>query len=137
MDEKQHVAGAAAEGADKADDGLLVVIGAGAAGLSAARTARDQGRTVVVLEASDRAGGRIWTDHSLGFAAELGANFIHGASNQNPLTRLAKKTGPCLTSVCRCLLIGAASPALRVSESFYRCFLVALPLFLSQNLLQI
>ena len=99
MDENQHVAGTAAEGAD---DGLLVVIGAGAAGLSAARAARAQGRTVVVLEASDRAGGRIWTDHSLGFPAELGANFIHGASDQNPLTRLAKKTGSCLQSACSC-----------------------------------
>jgi monoamine oxidase len=56
-----------------------VIVGAGAAGLAAARTLHDAGKSVVVLEARDRIGGRAWTDTSrAGFPLELGAEFIHG-----------------------------------------------------------
>jgi monoamine oxidase len=56
------------------------VIGAGAAGLAAARALADAGRSVVVAEARERIGGRVWTDHSFGpLPIELGAEFIHGA----------------------------------------------------------
>ncbi|MEX1104294.1 MAG: FAD-dependent oxidoreductase, partial [Dehalococcoidia bacterium] len=55
------------------------VIGAGAAGLSAARTLQAAGREVVVFEARDRPGGRAFTDYSLApHGVELGAEFIHG-----------------------------------------------------------
>ena len=40
----------------------VVVIGAGAAGLTAANTLRKAGLSVAVLEARDRVGGRLWTD---------------------------------------------------------------------------
>ncbi|HAN23862.1 MAG TPA: putrescine oxidase, partial [Microbacterium ginsengisoli] len=40
----------------------VVVIGAGAAGLTAAHELRRQGLSVAVLEARDRVGGRLWTD---------------------------------------------------------------------------
>ena len=40
----------------------VVVIGAGAAGLTAANDLRTAGLSVVVLEARDRVGGRLWTD---------------------------------------------------------------------------
>ncbi|KPV42111.1 hypothetical protein SE17_44510 [Kouleothrix aurantiaca] len=57
----------------------IVVIGAGAAGLGAARALADAGRQVVLLEARDRTGGRVWTDHSFGpVPVERGAEFIHG-----------------------------------------------------------
>src|SRR3954469_13527694 len=60
-------------------DADVLVIGAGAAGLSAARTLADAGRSVIVLEARDRIGGRVWTDHTFGpIPVERGAEFIHG-----------------------------------------------------------
>lgn len=55
------------------------VIGAGAAGISAARELQRAGNTVVVYEARDRPGGRAFTDYSLGkHGVELGAEFMHG-----------------------------------------------------------
>jgi protoporphyrinogen oxidase len=57
-----------------------VVVGAGAAGLAAATTLREAGRTFVVLEARDRIGGRAHTVRlSSGHAAERGAEYLHGA----------------------------------------------------------
>lgn len=57
-----------------------IVIGAGAAGLSAARTLADHGMKVLVLEARDRVGGRVFTIHDPASPVpiELGAEFIHG-----------------------------------------------------------
>lgn len=55
----------------------VVVIGAGFAGLIAARELAQAGRSVVVLEARDRVGGRTWTEHRLGHDLELGANWVH------------------------------------------------------------
>lgn len=57
----------------------ILVVGAGAAGISAARSLDGQGHDVVVLEARDRLGGRTFTDYTIaGHAVELGAEFIHG-----------------------------------------------------------
>lgn len=55
-----------------------IVIGAGVAGLTAARLLTKSGRRVVVLEARDRVGGRVWTDRSDGLVTDLGASWIHG-----------------------------------------------------------
>ncbi len=58
----------------------LVVVGAGAAGLAAAKTAIGFGLRVRVLEAKRRIGGRVWTDvESLGVPWERGANWLHNA----------------------------------------------------------
>jgi monoamine oxidase len=57
----------------------VLVIGAGAAGIAAARTLHDAGVAVTVLEARQRLGGRVLTDHGLApHPVELGAEFIHG-----------------------------------------------------------
>jgi monoamine oxidase len=60
----------------------VIVIGAGAAGLAAAAALGRGGRSVRVLEARDRIGGRIWTrlEPELAAPVELGAEFIHGPS---------------------------------------------------------
>ena len=50
----------------------VVVIGAGLAGLTAARTIQRSGRSVVVLEASDAVGGRVRTDEVDGFLLDRG-----------------------------------------------------------------
>ncbi len=56
----------------------ILVVGAGMAGLTAARLLAEAGRKVLVLEARDRVGGRIRTLRDRGETLELGAEFIHG-----------------------------------------------------------
>ena len=56
----------------------VVVIGAGMAGLTAARALAEAGLKVLVIEAQDRIGGRILTRHVGEEAIELGAEFVHG-----------------------------------------------------------
>ncbi len=65
-------------------DADVIVIGAGAAGLAAARTLAGRDLRVVVLEARNRIGGRVWTISSTpdGVATELGAEFIHGPAQE-------------------------------------------------------
>jgi len=68
----------------------VVVIGAGAAGIAAARKLMGAGRTVIVLEAKERAGGRCIADTvNFGMPMDLGAHWIH-APDDNPLVGLAR-----------------------------------------------
>ncbi|WP_263381869.1 flavin monoamine oxidase family protein [Granulicella arctica] len=55
-----------------------LIIGAGMAGLTAARTLAEAGQRVLVVEAQDRIGGRILTRHIHGETVEVGAEFVHG-----------------------------------------------------------
>jgi monoamine oxidase len=56
----------------------VLIIGAGAAGLAALRELHSTGLHAAVLEARNRIGGRILTDHSTPSPVELGAEFVHG-----------------------------------------------------------
>ena len=56
---------------------VVVVIGAGFAGLVAARELGRARLDVIVLEARDRVGGRTWTDRRLGHDLELGGTWVH------------------------------------------------------------
>ncbi len=69
----------------------VAVVGAGAAGLAAASKLREEGCTVVVLEARSRLGGRVFTQHQsdLEVPIELGAEFIHGEAE--PIRRVASE----------------------------------------------
>ncbi|MBL8271646.1 flavin monoamine oxidase family protein [Steroidobacter sp.] len=66
----------------KADEYDVIVVGAGAAGLAAASHLARHGKSVCVLEARDRIGGRVLSVRPRGAAVplELGAEFIHGES---------------------------------------------------------
>ena len=67
----------------------IVVVGAGLAGLAAARNLREHGHDVVIIEARDRIGGRIWTSKKWSdIPLDLGATWIHGVQG-NPITELA------------------------------------------------
>lgn len=55
----------------------IVVIGAGLAGLTTARELGNRGHDVLVLEAQERLGGRIYTADRLGVHLELGGNWLH------------------------------------------------------------
>ena len=68
----------------KASGSDVIVIGAGAAGLAAARVLATRGYDVDVIEARDRTGGRVWSQ-PLGAQharAELGAEFVHGSAGR-------------------------------------------------------
>ncbi|MDB5260655.1 MAG: FAD-dependent oxidoreductase [Candidatus Nomurabacteria bacterium] len=75
------------------DKSKIVVIGAGASGLMAARELSKLGKKIIVLEARDRVGGRILplSEEEFGYEAQGGAEFIHGDS---PVTKeLIKEAG--------------------------------------------
>jgi monoamine oxidase len=67
----------------------VAVVGAGAAGLAAAHELAAGGKSVVVVEARDRIGGRIHTDTALGLPFDAGASYIHWAEH-NPWLAIAR-----------------------------------------------
>src|SRR2546422_1163979 len=73
-------------------DADVCVVGAGYAGLTAARRLAAAGRSVIVLEARDRVGGRIWTHHlSDGSTIDRGGAFL--APGHDAIHGLAKEVG--------------------------------------------
>jgi len=69
----------------------VVIIGAGPAGLTAARRLSQAGKTVAVLEARDRVGGRTWSDTIDGTFLEIGGQWI--APEQTAIQDLAAELG--------------------------------------------
>lgn len=73
----------------------VAVIGAGLAGLGAAAALRSMGRSCVILEASDRVGGRAWTTNPASLGGvwfDMGAVWFHDAEH-NPLVPIATAAG--------------------------------------------
>ncbi len=67
----------------------VAIVGAGAAGLAAARSLIDRGLSVVVIEARGRIGGRAWTESdSFGIPFDHGCSWLHAAS-RNPFKPMA------------------------------------------------
>jgi monoamine oxidase len=95
----------------------VIVIGAGAAGLAAAEALARAGRSVLVLEARERIGGRVWTRRVPGLAVpvELGAEFVHGEAAVT--YALLKKAGAGTVASGR-LQRYAAAGRLRPVDSF-------------------
>jgi monoamine oxidase len=72
----------------------VVVVGAGAAGIAAARRLMGAPLRVAVLEARNRVGGRAWTrrDMALGFDIDLGCGWLHSA-DENEWSAIARALG--------------------------------------------
>lgn len=71
----------------------VIVVGAGLAGIAAARTLTAAGYEVVILEARDRVGGRtVSVPLGNGFLVDLGASWIHGVQG-NPIAQLCTDLG--------------------------------------------
>src|SRR5271169_1277728 len=78
---------------EPAVDADVVVVGAGAAGLAAARRLGERGLRALVLEARDRIGGRAHTViTATGYPVDLGCGWLHSA-DRNPWTGIARELG--------------------------------------------
>lgn len=77
--------------AEQTRDADVVVVGAGPAGLMAARTLTKAGQRVAVLEARDRVGGRTWSDTIDGAFLEIGGQWI--SPDQTELLGLVEELG--------------------------------------------
>lgn len=75
-----------------AADVEILIVGAGAAGIAAARECMRRGVSFRLIEARSRIGGRAFTDASLGPAFDAGAEIIHFA-DRNPWLEIARELG--------------------------------------------
>jgi monoamine oxidase len=70
----------------------VIIVGAGAAGIGAARRLHDAGQRTIVLEARPRIGGRAWTMTAGGYPLDLGCGWLHSA-DRNPWSDIARDLG--------------------------------------------
>ncbi|KAM0950692.1 putative oxidoreductase [Dioscorea sansibarensis] len=71
----------------------VIVIGSGFAGLAAARALKNASFEVILLESRDRIGGRVHTNYSFDFPVDMGASWLHGVCEENPLAPLIGRMG--------------------------------------------
>ncbi len=105
----------------------IVVIGAGAAGISAARTCRERGLSCIVLEAGSTIGGRARTIEALdGSIFDLGAHWLHSPA-LNPLSPIvsadsAAAVEPLATAYSRNGALLTPSEVSRCEADIEACF---------------
>ncbi|XP_075073281.1 peroxisomal N(1)-acetyl-spermine/spermidine oxidase [Mixophyes fleayi] len=73
---------------------VVLIVGSGISGLAAAEKLHKHGfQNIKILEATGRTGGRIWTHSFAKGLVELGAQWIHGPSPENPVFQLSSQFG--------------------------------------------
>ena len=104
----------------------VVVVGAGAAGIAAARRLLARGLAVAVVEARDRVGGRTVTTLLRGHPVDLGAHWLH-AGPINPLVRLGHSRGEPLRRAAQesHLMVGRRRARRDEEAAYGRAFAVA------------
>src|SRR5579871_5657723 len=94
-------------------DADIVVIGAGAAGIAAARRIQAANRKVIVVEADTRIGGRCWTDGAtFDVPFDRGARWLHNPDT-NPVIRLARGAGLTISAA-------ASGQKIRIGQRYAR-----------------
>ncbi|KAG8373543.1 hypothetical protein BUALT_Bualt11G0035500 [Buddleja alternifolia] len=71
----------------------VIVVGGGISGIAASRMLQNASFKVILLESQDRIGGRIHTDYSFGCPIDMGASWLHGVCNENPLSPIIRRLG--------------------------------------------
>lgn len=105
----------------------FVVIGAGAAGISAARSCKERGFSCIVLEAGNKIGGRASTvQFPDGSVFDLGAHWLHSPA-LNPLTRLVfsgheAQTEPLATAYSKAGVLLDQTEVQRCDDLVGKCF---------------
>ena len=98
----------------------MIVVGAGAAGLSAARVLSENNRSVAVLEARGRIGGRAFTEsNTFGVPYDRGCHWLHFAA-QNPWLKYGQDNGFDLYPApgCELVTVGSRAATQRELEQF-------------------